>query len=208
MIMYPLDVVIENGITDIMIVSDGQYTDKFKEILCDCPCRLTYGVQSEPGGIAQALGLTEGFANGEHIAVILGDNIYEHIPDLSGFQYGARIYLKEVPDARRFGVATLHNNFVEKIVEKPEQPETNLAVTGLYLYDSCVYDIIKQLKPSSRNELEITDVNNEYIAQGLLEARCVEGWWTDAGTFESLHRASDLVREKRVRANTPESPLE
>jgi glucose-1-phosphate thymidylyltransferase len=160
--------------------------------------RIQYAVQERAGGIAQALGLTEDFADGEPVAVILGDNIYEYAPDTTGFEDGARIYLTPVKDAHRFGVATLdaYDN-VLKIVEKPTEPESDLAVTGFYLYDAHVYDVIKTLKPSSRKELEITDVNNAYVRAGKMDARLIRGWWTDAGTVESLYRASTLVREKR-----------
>lgn len=211
MVLYPIETLIDQGIRDIMIVSGQGHAGHFLELLGSGSSvgpllqrpevrgvRIQYAVQERPGGIAEALGLTEDFADGEHVAVILGDNIYERAPSIDGFDGGARIYLSEVDDARRFGVATVDAvGNVTKIVEKPTHPESHLAVTGCYLYDAGVYDIVKTLRPSERRELEITDVNNAYIAAGKMSARVIEGWWTDAGTVESLYRASTLVREKR-----------
>lgn len=212
MVLYPIETLIDQGIRDIMIVSGRGHAGHFLELLGSGGSvgallrrpevhgvRIQYAVQERAGGIAEALGLTEDFADGEHIAVILGDNIYEHAPDVAGFDGGARIYLSRVDDARRFGVATIDTaGKVIEIVEKPRQPVSDLAVTGCYLYDADVYGIIRTLRPSERSELEITDVNNAYIAAGRMSARMVDGWWTDAGTVESLYRASTLVREKRL----------
>ena len=202
MIMYPLEMLIENDIRDIIIVSGKGHAGHFLELLgsgTKYGVRLQYAVQEKAGGIAEALGLTEDFADEDNVAVVLGDNIYENVPDFSNFTKGARLYLKEVNDAGRFGVASVEGGKVTKIVEKPSNPESNLAVTGLYLYDNSAYSKIRKLKPSGRNELEITDVNNMYLAEGGVEYSIVKGWWTDAGTIESLHRASTLVREKRLR---------
>ncbi|MFZ5392072.1 MAG: sugar phosphate nucleotidyltransferase [Patescibacteria group bacterium] len=199
MIMYPLQTLINAGLTDIMIVSGRGHAGHFLELLGSgqkLGIRLNYAVQEEAGGIAQALSLTEDFADNDSVAVILGDNIYENQMDLNNFNSGARIFIKEVPDASRFGVATLNNDKVVKIIEKPTNPETNYAVTGFYVYDNTVYQKIKTLKPSGRGELEITDVNNQYIAEGQMDAHIITGFWSDAGTVESLYRAATFVRER------------
>lgn len=203
MIMYPLQTLINAGLTDIMIVSGRGHAGHFLELLGSgqkLGIRLNYAVQEEAGGIAQALSLTEDFADNDSIAVILGDNIYENQMDLNNFNSGARIFLKEVPDASRFGVATLNSDKVVKIVEKPANPETNYAVTGFYVYDNTVYQKIKTLKPSGRGELEITDVNNQYIVEGQMDARIITGFWSDAGTVESLYRAATFIRERGMGA--------
>ncbi len=163
--------------------------------------KLNFAYQEGEGGIADALRLAEDFADGGQIAVVLGDNIIEGniAKSVASFRKqgtGARILLKEVHDPMRFGVATLGaGGKVVKIVEKPKEPESNLAVVGIYMYDNQVFDIIRPLKVSDRGELEITDVNNKYIEQGTMTAEVLEGWWTDAGTFESLYRATKLVVE-------------
>jgi glucose-1-phosphate thymidylyltransferase len=161
-------------------------------------------VQDEAGGIAQALGLAEHFVHGDSCAVILGDNIFEDDmrADVEAFEKqgkGARILLKEVPDPHRFGVAELSGQKVVGIEEKPKKPKSNSAVTGIYFYDSSVFKCIKTLKPSGRGELEITDVNNHYIGQGTLTWGKLNGWWSDAGTFESLARVNKLIEEAPVR---------
>lgn len=202
MIMYPLQQLLDAGIREIMIVAGKGHAGHFLELLgsgSKFNVQLSYAVQEEPGGIAQALALTEDFADGEEIIVLLGDNIFGERLDLSGFENGARIFLKEVDDPQRFGVASLDGTTVTMIVEKPESPETNYAVTGAYIYDAKVYDFIRDLKPSERGEFEITDVNNRYIQAAEMEARFVKGFWTDAGTVESLYRASTLVREQHER---------
>ena len=200
MIYYPLQTLVDMGINEVMIVSGKGHAGHFLELLgsgSDFGITISYAVQEEAGGIAQALGLCKDFSDGGPVCVILGDNIFDEKFDISSYTEGAHIFLKEVENAKRFGVATLdNNNNVIKIVEKPKVPETNHAVTGLYIYDKDVFDIIKKLKPSKRNELEITDVNNEYIKKGRMKATIVQSNWTDAGTFESLFRASSMMRER------------
>jgi glucose-1-phosphate thymidylyltransferase len=200
MIYYPLSTLINAGIREIMIVSGRGPAGHFLELLgsgTEFGVRLTYEIQESAGGIAQALGLAEGWADDEEVAVILGDNIFQDDvrTDMVSFRDGAKIFLKEVPDAQRFGVAELAGNRVIAIEEKPEKPRTNYAVTGLYLYDPLVFSIISTLKPSGRGELEITDVNNEYIRRGTMQYAILKGYWSDAGTFESLLRASLLVQQ-------------
>ncbi|ACL17686.1 sugar phosphate nucleotidyltransferase [Methanosphaerula palustris] len=202
MIFYPLQKLIEAGIEEIMIVSGRGHAGHFLELLGSGAAfgvRLTYEIQDGAGGIAQALGLARKWAQGESIAVILGDNIFEDDfrEKITSFTSGGRIFLKEVPDANRFGVAQVKGDRVIGIEEKPEEPKSNLAVTGLYLYDSEVFDIISTLKPSARGELEITDVNNAYIARGTMGFSVLSGFWSDAGTFDSLMRASLMVQEHR-----------
>ncbi len=210
MIYYPIQTLRDIGIKEILIVSGRHHVGHFLELLGsgeDTDLKFNYTIQEREGGIAEALALAESFANGEPVAVILGDNIFEDNfkEDVFSFKEGARIFLKKVADPQRFGVAELDiNNNVKNIVEKPANPVTNYAVTGLYVYDADVFNIIKNLKPSARGELEITDVNNQYISGGKMDARFVEGFWSDAGTFESLHRASSFLREKEI-ANSSKS---
>ncbi|OGJ15856.1 spore coat protein [Candidatus Pacearchaeota archaeon RBG_13_36_9] len=204
MIHYPIQTLKNIGVKEILIVSGRNHVGHFLELLGsgeDSGLRFSYTIQEREGGIAEALALAENFAGGEPVAVVLGDNIFEdHFKeDALSFKEGARIFLKEVVDPERFGVAELDsNNKVENIVEKPTSPKTNYAVTGLYIYDADVFKIIKTLKPSARGELEITDVNNQYISKGKMDARFVKGFWSDTGTFESLHRASAFLREKEI----------
>ena len=198
MIYYPLQTLIDAGISDIMIVSGRGHAGHFLELLgsgSEFGVRLTYEIQDEAGGIAQALGLAEGFANKEEVTVILGDNIFQNSigEDVRSFIEGGKIFLKEVPDAQRFGVAELDGDRVIGIEEKPEVPKSNYVVTGLYMYDAEVFDVISMLKPSARGELEITDVNNYYIEQERMGYKVLDGYWSDAGTFESLLRASVMV---------------
>ena len=200
MVMFPLEKLLNAGIREIMIISGPEHSGHFLRLLGsgkDFGVRFTYEVQDEAGGIAQALGLAEDFAAGESVTVILGDNIFEDefAAAIKNFSGGGHIFLKEVPDAQRFGVAEVKGERVVGIVEKPKKPKTNLAVTGLYLYDASVFDFIKTLKPSGRGELEITDVNNHYIKKGKMQWTKVQGFWSDAGTFDSLLRASNLVKE-------------
>ncbi|MBL8734258.1 MAG: NTP transferase domain-containing protein [Planctomycetes bacterium] len=208
MIYYPIQCLVNAGITDILIVTGGNSAGHFLQLLRNGSDfglkRLNYAYQEGEGGIADALRLAESFADGEEICVVLGDNIIESNIKRAVDDFrvqceagggGAKILLKEVHDPERFGVATVKDGKVLKIVEKPKAPETNLAVIGIYLYDAAVFDITRTLKPSARGELEITDVNNEYLRRGQLTSDVLNGWWTDAGTFESLYRASTLVRE-------------
>jgi glucose-1-phosphate thymidylyltransferase len=204
MIYYPIQTLVNAGIDDIVIVTGGRKSGDFLSLLGNGKDfglkHLNYTYQEGEGGIAEALGLAEHWAKGEAIAVVLGDNLIENnirkaVADFRAQGRGAKILLKEVHDPQRFGVATLSGSKVEKIVEKPKQPETNLAVIGIYMYDSRVWEIIKTLVPSDRGELEITDVNNWYIKDGTMTSEKLSGWWTDAGTFESLHHAAKLVAE-------------
>lgn len=198
MIYYPLQTLINMGIKDVMIVSGRGHAGHFLELLSsgkEFGLNISYAIQEEAGGIAQALDLCEDFADEESVCVILGDNIFVEEFDVSDYKDGAMIFLKEVSDSHRFGVAELKDNKVINIEEKPKNPKTNLAVTGLYIYDKDVFKIIKTLKPSHRGELEITDVNNHYIQKGKMRSKPVKGLWTDAGTFDSLYRATTLLRE-------------
>jgi glucose-1-phosphate thymidylyltransferase len=204
MIHYPIECLVTAGIRDIMIVTGGNHAGDFLRLLGNGKEfgleDLHYTYQEGEGGIADALRLAQHFADGEKIIVVLGDNIIEKniCRAVGGFftqRRGARILLKEVSDPERFGVAELDGDSVIGIEEKPKQPKSNLAVIGIYMYDNQVFEIIKTLKPSGRGELEITDVNNAYIAQGTMTYEILDGWWTDAGTFESLHRAGNLVAQ-------------
>jgi len=200
MIYYPLNTLIDAGIDNILIVSGRGHVGHFLELLgsgADRGIRISYEVQEGSGGIAQALGLAERWADDSPVTVILGDNIFEdHVKDaVQSFTSGARIFLKAVNDAHRFGVAEVEGDYIISIEEKPTQPKSNLAVTGLYIYDSDVFEIIKNLKPSGRGELEITDVNNIYIRKGAMTFSRLNGFWSDAGTFDSLLRASVIVQE-------------
>lgn len=207
MIYYPLQTLIDIGIKEIMIITGTGHAGHFVNLLGSGKkfgVKLSYEIQDEAGGIAQALGLAEDFADKEDITVILGDNIFEDKFDLSNYKNGSMIFLKQVPDPKRFGVAELDNKKqddtnVLSIEEKPKKPKSNYAVTGLYIYNKDVFNIIKTLKPSARGELEITDVNNAYIKKGQMQAHFVNGFWTDAGTFESLHKASNLIRENELK---------
>jgi glucose-1-phosphate thymidylyltransferase len=204
MIYYPIECLVAAGIRDIMIVTGGNHAGDFLRLLGNGKAfgldDLHYTYQEGEGGIADALRLAQHFADGDRIIVVLGDNIIEkNICRAVGAFFtqrrGAKILLKEVSDPQRFGVAQLDGDSVVGIEEKPKQPKSNLAVIGIYMYDNQVFEIIKTLKPSGRGELEITDVNNAYIAQGTMTFEVLDGWWTDAGTFESLHRAGNLVAE-------------
>ena len=200
MISYPIQTLVDAGIKEIMIVSGRGHAGHFLELLgsgSDLGVKFTYEIQEEAGGIAQALGLAESFADEDDVTVILGDNIFQDNirEDVSNFKDGAKIFLKEVPDAHRFGVAELKGNKVIGIQEKPREPKSNFAVTGLYIYSKNVFKVIKNLKPSARGELEITDVNNYFVNNGTMEYRILDGFWSDAGTFESLLRAGVLIQE-------------
>ena len=202
MIYYPIERMVDAGIRDILIVTGGKTAGDFLRLLGNGRefglNHINYTYQEGEGGIAAALSLAEFFADKHPICVILGDNIVEgsisqYVANFRKQESGARILLKEVSDPQRFGVPEIHGNTIVRIDEKPERPASNYAVTGIYMYDQTVFEIIKTLKPSKRGELEITDVNNAYIAQGKMQYDILDGWWTDAGTFESLLRASNLV---------------
>jgi glucose-1-phosphate thymidylyltransferase len=213
MIFYPLQTLINAGITDILLVTGGPHAGDFLRLLGNGKefglKHLNYTYQEGEGGIAAALSLAEHFADRDRVCVILGDNIIEGsvAPAVERFRRqpaGARIILKEVGVAERFGVAELKGDRVVSIEEKPARPRSNYAVTGIYLYDAQVFDVIRTLEPSGRGELEITDVNNWYLRRGELACEILDGWWTDAGTFESLHRAGNLVAERGAnRKNGP-----
>ena len=206
MIYYPLQQLVYAGIRDILVVTGGDHAGDFLRLLRNGRDfgleHLRYGYQEGEGGIAEALGLAEYFAAGEPIVVVLGDNIFQDPLAHAIGRYredptGAMILLKEVDDPERFGVARLEGDRVVEIVEKPAEPATRLAVTGCYLYDDRVFDVIRSLRPSARGELEITDVNNRYVEWGVMKHHLLSGWWTDAGTVDSLHRAASLVEADR-----------
>jgi glucose-1-phosphate thymidylyltransferase len=208
MVHYPIRTLIEAGITDILIVTGGNSAGDFLKLLRNGAefglNRLNYAYQEGEGGIAAALGLAEHFADGGPVCVVLGDNILEKSIGafIRKFRHqgsGAKILLSEVPDPQRFGVPVFENDRVARIEEKPADPKSQYAVIGVYMYDNRVFEIIKTLKPSGRGELEITDVNNAYIESGDLSWDVIEGWWTDAGTFDSLLKASNLIAELRAR---------
>ncbi len=207
MIYYPIQTLVDAGIEDIMIVTGGKNSGDFLRLLVNGKHfglkHINYTYQEGEGGIADALGLCEHFADGQKICVVLGDNIIQGdirkaADEFRAQRSGAKILLKEVEDAERFGVAELAGTKIIGIEEKPRQPKSNLAVTGIYMYDETVFDKIRTLVPSRRGELEITDVNNAYIKEGTLTHANLEGWWTDAGTFESLLRAANLVAHSRA----------
>jgi glucose-1-phosphate thymidylyltransferase len=202
MVYYPIQTLVSAGIREILLVTGGKNAGDFLRLLGNGRDfglkHLNYTYQEGEGGIAEALGLAEDFADGDPICVILGDNIIENniwdpVEAFKRQRHGAKILLKEVTDAKRFGVAEVRGNHVIGIEEKPQSPKSNYAVIGIYLYDSTVFEKIHRLKPSGRGELEITDVNNFYIQEGTLTYETLSGWWTDAGTFESLLHANNLV---------------
>ena len=204
MIHYPLKILVDAGIRDIMVVTGGNHAGEFLRLLGNGRDfgleGMSYAYQEGEGGIAQALSLARPFAKGDKIVVVLGDNIIEGdirrpVAAFTEQERGARILLTKVQDPQRFGVPVFRDRAIISIEEKPRKPASDYAVTGIYMYDGAVFDIVAGLKPSARNELEITDVNNAYIARGEMQFDVLEGWWTDAGTFESLFRASQLVRE-------------
>ena len=204
MIYYPIQTLVNAGITDIMIVTGGNSAGDFLKLLGNGKAfglkHLNYTYQEGEGGIADALSLCEHFAAGDPVCVVLGDNIIEGNIHAAVTAYreqgrGAKILLKRVPDPERFGVPVLDGPRVVRIEEKPREPKSEYAVIGIYMYDGEVYDIVRTLKPSGRGELEITDVNNAYIEREQMTWDELAGWWSDAGTFESLQRASNLVAE-------------
>lgn len=205
MIYYPLETLLSAGIYDILIVTGGSNAGDFLRLLGDGAefgnCHLNYTYQQGEGGIAQALSLAAHFVGKDKVVVMLGDNIIEKsiAPYVEKFQKqmaGTRVLLKEVEGPERFGVAEIRGQKIVSIEEKPKYPKSNYVVTGIYLYDSTVFDVVKILKPSARGELEITDVNSFYVSKGLMEYDVLDGWWSDAGTFDSLLRANNLAAEK------------
>ncbi|WP_029192303.1 sugar phosphate nucleotidyltransferase [Paenibacillus harenae] len=203
MIFHSIAKLKEADIQDILIVTGKEHMGDVVNLLGsghEFGVALTYKVQDEAGGIAQALGLAEHFVNGDQMVVILGDNVFEDsiFPFVHNFrqqQKGAKILIQEVHDPQRYGVPELDGDRIISIEEKPKQPKSSYAVTGIYMYDSKVFDIVKMLKPSDRGELEITDVNNAYIEADELSYDILHGWWTDAGTHASLTRANELAKE-------------
>jgi glucose-1-phosphate thymidylyltransferase len=211
MIYFPIQTLVDAGIRDILIVTGGRNSGDFLRLLANGKQwglnHINYTYQEGEGGIADALNLAEHFADGEQICVVLGDNIIEGSIREAADRFrkqpaGAHILLKEVQDAERFGVAEIAGDRIVGIEEKPAQPKSNLAVTGIYMYDATVFEKIKTLVPSRRGELEITDVNNAYIREGNMTFSYLDGWWTDAGTFESLLRAANLVAQSCEKKNS------
>ena len=213
MIYYPMQALINAGIRDILLVTGGNNAGDFLKLLGNGKefglKHLNYTYQEGEGGIAAALGLAEHFVDRDTVCVILGDNLIERnfrgaVERFARGPGGATILLKRVPDPERFGVPVFEGRRLVAIEEKPRRPKSRYAVTGIYLYDARVFDVIRTLKPSARGELEITDVNNWYLRRGELRTEQLRGWWTDAGTFEALHRAGNLVA--RTGANKLDAP--
>ena len=203
MVLHPVEKLVEAGVTEILLVSGPEHMGAFVTLLGsgkDYGCDVTYRVQDVPGGIAQALRLAKGFVGDDSMAVILGDNMFQDTLEgpVNAFREhpeGAMVLLKEVPDPHRFGIAEIIDGAIVSVEEKPAQPKSNYCVTGIYLYDATVFDIIETVRPSARGEMEISDVNAEYLRRGQLRHTFFEGWWSDAGTFESLQHANTLIRE-------------
>jgi len=214
MIFYPIQTLVDAGITEILIVTGGKNAGHFLELLGNGKefglKHLDYTYQEGEGGIAAALSLAEYFVEDDPVCVILGDNVYEKSVRSSAEEFiqqarGARIHLKKVENPQRFGVPIIEGGRILKIEEKPKAPKSDYAVTGLYMYDHSVFDIIRTLKPSGRGELEITDVNNAYIQRSEMTYATVDGWWSDAGTFDSLLRTNILVASQ-FEGNSEEIP--
>lgn len=210
MVYYPIESLVKAGIRDILLVTGGNSAGDFLRLLGNGRAfglkQIYYAYQEGAGGIAAALSLAERFAYGEKVIVILGDNIIQdnlrpYVKEFMKQESGARLLLKKVSDPHRFGVAEMRRKKIVKIIEKPQEPPSAYAVVGAYMYDASVFDIIKTLKPSSRGELEITDVNNSYLRRGDLHYNILSGYWSDAGTFESLKRANMLVSSHQSRSN-------
>lgn len=203
MIFHSVAKLKESNITDILIVTGKEHMGDVVNLLGsgrEMGVTFTYKVQDEAGGIAQALGLAEQFVGNDSMVVILGDNVFSdsiapYVQSFSQQGKGAKILIKEVPDPKRYGVPKIKDKKIVSIMEKPQHPESNYAVTGIYMFDARVFNIIRTLKPSTRGELEITDVNNVYIDMEELGYDVIKGWWTDAGTHESLTKASDLAKD-------------
>jgi len=207
MIYFPLQTLIDAEIRDILIVSGPEHSGHFLRLLGngkEFGVKLTYEIQEEPKGIAHALSLAEDFVEGEPFVVILGDNIFEDGISVYVEKFKkmseAVVFLKEVPDANRFGVAEVDGDKIVSIEEKPKKPKSNFATVGLYMYNKAVFDIIRTLKPSARGQYEITDVNNAYLKKGQLKYFILKGFWSDAGTFESLFRATTFVKEREEKS--------
>ena len=207
MIYYPIETLVRSGIDDILIVTGGKNAGDFLRLIGNGKefglRHINYTYQEGEGGIAEALDLAEYFIDNDKVIVVLGDNILEkdikqYVDEFKEQKSGAKILLKEVVDPQRFGVAEVEDEKVIGIVEKPQVPKTNYAVIGIYMYDSRVFDIIKTLNPSDRGELEITDVNNAYIRLKEMSYNILDGWWTDAGTFESLYNANHLIANSNL----------
>jgi glucose-1-phosphate thymidylyltransferase len=213
MIYYPIETLVEAGINDLLIVTGGRNSGDFLRLLGNGKefglKHINYTYQEGEGGIAEALALAEHFADHKKICVVLGDNIIEGsikdaVRDFERQERGGKVLLKEVADAERFGVAEIQGDHIVGIEEKPARPKSHYAVTGIYMYDETVFDKTRTLKPSARGELEITDVNNAYIREGTMRFGFLNGWWTDAGTFDSLIRAANLVHHTRGGKTSPE----
>lgn len=206
LITYPLMTLLHADISEVMIISGPEHLDQITAFLgsgSKYNCKFTYRVQDEPKGIAQALGMAQEFAAGQDVCAVLGDNVFfdnisQHIKNFAG---GGHIFLKQVPDPERFGVAQVQGNQVVSLVEKPQQPQSNLAQTGCYIFDNRCFEFIRNLQPSARGELEITDVSKWYMENGKLGFTILQDEWVDAGTFESLHKAASLVRERKLSVN-------
>ncbi len=204
LILYPLQVMLDAGITRIAVITGPEHMDQMTKFLGSgqrLGCEFAYKVQDKPAGIAQALGLAEEFVDGDDCCVMLGDNVFfsDLAPSIKKFKKGAHLFLKKVHDPERFGVVTMKGKDVTSIEEKPAKPKSDLIATGCYVYDSRCFDVIKHLKPSARGELEITDVSRWYVERKEIGATILDDEWIDAGTFESLFRAAELVRMRRAK---------
>jgi glucose-1-phosphate thymidylyltransferase len=204
LIQYPLQTLLDAGINEIAIITGPEHIDQITTFLgsgAKFNVSFSYKVQDKPGGIAEALGLAEEFAEGSDVCALLGDNIFfdDLTAIIKNFKSGGHVFLKAVPDPERFGVAEMSGDRVIGIEEKPTKPKSNLAITGCYIYDNRCFDIIRNLKPSARGEYEITDVSKGYLEKNELTASILKKEWIDAGTFESLFEAARLVREQRMK---------
>lgn len=201
MVYYPLQTLLSMGIEDITIVTGGYQLEQFQDLIGDGSefnCKINYVVQNESLGVANAIYQAKEFCEGSKVVVVLGDNIY--MDDLSGcldgYETGCQLFLKEVGDPERFGVPTLDGDRIVKITEKPKNPDTNFAVTGLYVFDEDLFSYIEDLEPSERGEYEVTDISNTYLERSVVKANFLKDEWLDAGTFESLFKANQLVRDR------------
>lgn len=207
MIYYPLQTLLEGGIEEVLIITAPAHAGDFLNFLGsgkEFNAKFTYEIQDAPAGLAQGLSLAETFVGDDSCVMVLGDNIYEHNfrKEINDFTSGARIFVKAVPDPERFGVVEMdENGQVLSIEEKPKKPKSNLAQTGMYMYDEHVFDLIRELEPSERGEFEITDLNNVYLKREALAVSVIEGEWIDAGTFESLFHATQLRRQQILKDN-------